>query len=100
MDKIFEQAKDLHVVATYVYNNGSDVFAYVDAECTIKFKTSELKEVFLKGALIKIGDDLMKPVSFGVDSSKGQGGIGYIKNTEEGITLDALVAEADEEEAE
>ena len=43
MDKIFEQAKDLHVVATYVYGNGENTNAYADAECTKQFKTSELK---------------------------------------------------------
>lgn len=90
MDKIFEQAKDLHVVATYVYGNGTDTNAYADAECTKQFTTSELKEVFVKGALIKINDGLYKAVSF-VDSA-----IGYVNASGEAETL---AAKADEEVA-
>lgn len=86
MDKIFEQAKDLHVVATLVYNNG-DEFAYVDAECTTKFKVSELKEAFIKGAMIVIDEAFYAPVSFSADS------ISYVKAAGE---LGTLKAEADE----
>lgn len=66
MDKIFEQAKDLHVVATMVYSNGEDGLAYADTECKKQFKLSELKEVFIKGALIKDITDgtLYQPISF------------------------------------
>lgn len=63
MTQIFEQAKDLHVVATMVYNNG-DEYAYTDAECKKPFKVSELKEAFIKGALIEISGVLYHPVSF------------------------------------
>lgn len=87
MEKIFEQAKDLHVVATLVYNNG-DEFAYTDAECTKKFKVSELKEVFVKGAMIVIGGAFYAPVSFSTDS------ISYVKAAGE---LGTLKAEADKE---
>lgn len=86
MNQIFEQAKDLHVVATCVYNKG-DEFAYADAECTIKFKTSELKEVFVKGALIVIEDALYQAVSF------NDGAINYVKAAGE---LGSLKSEADE----
>lgn len=87
MEKIFEQAKDLHVVATLVYNNG-DEFAYTDAECTKKFKVSELKEVFVKGAMIVIEGAFYVPVSFNSDS------INYVKAASE---LGTLKAEADKE---
>lgn len=90
MNKIYEQGKDLHVVATLVYNNG-DEFAYTDAECTNKFKTSELKEVFVKGALIVIDGNFYKAVSF------ADGVINYVKAAGE---LGALKSEADEEVAE
>ena len=86
MDKIYEQAKDLHVVATLVYNNG-DEFAYVDEACETKFKVSELKEVFVKGAMIVINGALYKAVSFSEDS------ISYVKAASE---LGTLKAEADE----
>lgn len=66
MDKIFEQAKDLHVVATMVYCNGDAGTAYVDAECTKAFTLEELKEAFIKGAMIKDVTDgtLYRPISF------------------------------------
>lgn len=86
MDKIFEQAKDLHVVATYVYGNGAN--AYVDAEHTTQFTVSELKEVFVKGALIVINDAFYKAVNF-VD-----GAIGYINASG---SVETLAAKADEE---
>lgn len=90
MNKIYEQGKDLHVVATLVYNNG-DEFAYTDAECTNKFKTSELKEVFVKGALIAIQGNFYKPVSF-TDGAINVIGVEGVYGT--------LKSEADEEEAE
>ena len=90
MDKIFEQAKDLHVVATYVYGNGSDTNAYADAECTKQFTISELKEVFVKGALLKINDGLYKATNF-VD-----GAIGYVNVSGEAETLEAKADEVTE----
>ena len=86
MDKIFEQAKDLHVVATIVYNKG-DEFAYADADCTKKFKASELKEVFIKGALIDVNGALYNAVSF------NEGSVNYVKAAGE---LGTLQSEADE----
>ena len=86
MEKIYEQAKDLHVVATIIYNKG-DEFAYADADCTKKFKTSELKEVFVKGALINIDGALYNAVSF------NEGSINYVKAAGE---LGTLKSEADE----
>lgn len=86
MEKIYEQAKDLHVVATLVYNNG-DEFAYADEACTTKFKVSELKDVFVKGALIVIDGAFYKAVSFSEDT------ISYVKAAGE---LGTLKAEADE----
>lgn len=88
MEKIYEQAKDLHVVATYVYGNGTDTNAYADVACEKQFKTSELKEVFVKGALISIDGNLYKAVNF-VD-----GAIGYVDASGE---AKSLASEADEE---
>ena len=102
MDKIFEQAKDLHVVATMIYNNGTDEFAYTDAGCTKKFKANELKEAFVKGALISMANTLFKAVGYGGEES-GVGAILFIKpsaGTDEGMPnfeLGTLMAEFDEE---
>ena len=86
MNKIYEQAKDLHVVATYVYGK-EDAKAYKDAECTKQFTASELKEVFIKGALIVINEALYKAVNF-VD-----GAIGYMTSLG---TIVTLASKADE----
>lgn len=77
MDRIFDDAKDKYVRATYVYGKASDTAAYVDSECTEKYKTSALKEVFLKGAVIVIGSDLFAPLNFILKS--GVGSITYVK---------------------
>lgn len=72
MDRIYEDAKDVHVRAICVYGKASDTAAYVDSACTEKFKTSDLKEAFLKGTVIVIGGEYYKPISFVVNSSVGK----------------------------
>ena len=64
MDKIYEEAKDLHVVATTIYTNLEDGVAYTDAECTKPFSVEELKDAFVKGALVKVENNLYQPVSY------------------------------------
>lgn len=64
MNKIFEQAKDLHVVGVYVYAN-EDGKAYADADCTVECKVNELKEAFIKGAVILAsGEKMVKATEF------------------------------------
>ena len=75
MEKIYEQSKDLHVVATYVY--GDDGKAYKDADFTEQYTTSELKEVFVKGAIISVDGGLNKAIGFSV--SENIGTINYIE---------------------
>lgn len=76
MDRIFDDAKDLHVRATYIYGKASDTAAYMNADCTEKYKTSELKDVFEKGAVIVIGTDYFKPLNFVVKN--GVGSVTYV----------------------
>ena len=76
MDRVFEQAKDLHVRSVYIYKKESDTAAYVDAEYEIKFKTSELKDAFLKGAVINASGVLSKPVGYSEASNVGS--VSYI----------------------
>ena len=91
MDKIFEQGKDLHVVSTYVYANGEDMKAYTDVECTKQFTVSELKEVFIKGALISISGVLFKPVCFDTNA------IHFVMEGDNGPALVGLTGTEDEE---
>ena len=64
MNKIYEQAKDLHVVGVYVYRNGEDgSIAYSNADCTELFKEGELKEAFIKGSVILVsGEKMIKAI--------------------------------------
>lgn len=98
MSKIFEDAKDLHVVATIIYNKSSDSKAYKDAECTEQFTTSELKEAFIKGALIALASNggYVKPIKYAESSSVGS--VYYIKpngTTATSADIAALAAVAD-----
>ena len=77
MVKLFDDAKDKNVSATYIYGKASDAKAYVDEACTVQMKTSELREAVLKRAVIIIGDAVYIPVSFSVASNVGS--VGYIK---------------------
>ena len=71
MEKLYNDAKDKNVSATYIYGKTSDTKAYADSGCTVQMKTSELKEAFLKRALIVIGNNFYIPVSFNVTSNTG-----------------------------
>ena len=77
MVKLFDDAKDKNVSATYIYGKASDTKAYADEACTVQMKTSELREAVLKRAVIIIGDAVYIPVSFSVASNVGS--VGYIK---------------------
>lgn len=95
MEKIFDQAKDKNVAAIVVYGKGTDGKAYVDAAGTTQYKTSALKDAFLKRAIVQIGSDYFVPVSFTVASNVGT--ITYAKaGTTAGAAATAtLVAVAD-----
>lgn len=71
MDKIFDQAKDKNVAAIVIYGKGSDGKAYADANGTTQLKTSELKDAFLKRAVIQIGTEYFIPVTFSITSDIG-----------------------------
>lgn len=72
MERIYQQAKDKNVAALVIYAKvAADNKAYVDSECKIQFKTSALKDAFLKRALVCIGTDYFVPVSYTESSNVG-----------------------------
>ena len=73
MEKIFADAKDKNVSAVIIYGKSgeSSPAAYTDSACTVKMKTSELKDAFLKRAVILIGEDYFIPTGFSVASNVG-----------------------------
>lgn len=89
MERIFNDAKDKNVAAVVIYGKSGDTKAYTDAACTKQFKTSALKDAFLKRAIIKIGTDYFVPVCFSVTSNIGS--VVYRTSSEEV----ALVSVAD-----
>lgn len=66
-DKIFQDAKDKNVSRTYVYGNGTDGSAYVDAACTEKVTASALEDLFHKGLVIVVAGAKYLPVSLAVE---------------------------------
>lgn len=78
MKKLYNDAKDKNVSATYIYGKtgSEDTKAYSDEACTIQMKTSELKEAVFKRALIVIGEAIFVPVGFTVSSNIGS--VNYI----------------------
>lgn len=96
---VYDDLKDVHVRATYVYGNGTDAYAYADAAYKHKFTTSELREVFAKGALVFVGNVLYKPVSMSVTS--GIAKVTFVKTDSTTATtavLGTLQSVADPEE--
>lgn len=69
MEKIYEQAKDLHVRKVVIYGNASK--AYADAEHTVQLKTSELKDAFLMGCVVDAGSGLVVPTAYAEASNVG-----------------------------
>lgn len=70
MEKIYDQAKDQNIAAIMIYGKASDTKAYVDSACKTQFKTSQLKDAFLKRAIVQIGTDYFIPVAFSVSTAK------------------------------
>lgn len=72
MDRIYDQAKDQNVAALVIYaKETADNKAYSDSECKVQMKTSELRDAFIKRALVKVGKDYFAPVSFTVSNNIG-----------------------------
>lgn len=65
MSVIYENLKDLHVVATIIYA-GDDGVAYIDEDCTESFTVEDLQEAFIKGSVIISGDSTYKPTAITV----------------------------------
>lgn len=72
MERIYDQAKDQNVAALVIYAKAiADNKAYSDSKCTVQMKTSELKDAFIKRALVCVGTDYFAPVSYTESSNVG-----------------------------
>ena len=99
MTKIYEDANEQHVRAILIYKKTSETKAYVDAAFTTQYTTSDLKNAFIKGAVIVLEDgSLVKPVKYAESSSVGS--VSYITpngTTATSADIAALAAVADPE---
>lgn len=96
MERIYDQAKDKNVAALLIYGKTTtDNKAYVDEACTVQFKTSELKEAFIKRALIKVGENYYAPSCFTVASKVGTVTYATAGSTAGSAATVALAAVAD-----
>lgn len=96
MTKIYEDAKDLHVRVVVVYQGTSAgaTKAFVDSDCTTQMKTSELRDAFIKGCVIKLAaGGYVKPFQYTESSSVGS--VAYIAPDGTSATVASLAAVAD-----
>lgn len=62
MNMIFQDAKDKNVAKVIVYVSNSK--AYADPEHKVQLKTSQLKDAFVKGALLEIENGYAVPLYY------------------------------------
>lgn len=70
MKPIYQDAKDQNKAGTFIYTKGEDGKAYVDEECTVQFKASELKDAYMKRAIISSSGEFIIPT---ILSTEGNG---------------------------
>lgn len=84
MDRIYNRAEDKNCANIIVYIKESDTKAYIDKACTTPYKSSELKNAFMKGCIIVASDkEMLYPI-----------GIGVYTDGEDGVETTMLIAVA------
>lgn len=78
MTKIYKDAKDVPVAATIIYSDGTTDGAFTTPECIDRFTMNELKDAFLKGAVIFDIDHEWYAKVLGYVESSGQGYVTYM----------------------
>lgn len=69
IDKIYEDAKDLHVADYILYAKKGDTKLYTDEAFKVQAGTATALECFNKGCLVKYDDGMYSPVSATVTSN-------------------------------
>lgn len=100
MDRIYNRAEDKNSANIIVYGKASNTKAYVDKECTVQYKTSELKNAFKKGCII-ISDELgmVIPVGFTIENSTDIGHLMYLGagSTQDSVAFKFLNSVSDDD---
>ena len=88
-ERIFDHADDKNVAAIIIYGETSpdgktsgDGKAYTDKGCTKQFTTSELKNAFIKRAIVCVGTNYFIPVSY--SEANKVGSVKYVTTTGDG----------------
>lgn len=55
MERIYNDAKDKNIAKIVIFVNANK--AYIDAAHKVQFKTSELKDAFMKGCVLKTAEN-------------------------------------------
>lgn len=71
MSKVYERYEDLHVRKTYIYAKTDDPYAYEDSDKKVKISADDLRDLFLKGAVIVDGTTEYLPTSYVISSKVG-----------------------------
>jgi len=71
MSKVYERYEDLHVRKTYIYAKADDPYAYADPDKTVKISSDDLRDLFLKGVVIRDGITEYLPTSYVISSNVG-----------------------------
>lgn len=75
MDRIYNRAEDKNCANIIVYVKKSDTNAYIDKACTTQYKSSELRNAFMKGCIIVASDkEMLYPIGLGVHTD-GETGV-------------------------
>ena len=91
MKYVYQDAKDQNKAGTFIYTKGADGKAYVDEECTVQFKASELKDAYMKRAIISSSGDFIIPTVLSTEEN----GITSVGCITEGGTLAKFTSVAD-----
>ena len=76
MDRFYNRAEDKNCANIIVYGKASDTKAYIDKACTTPYKSSELKNAFMKGCIILSNNDkgMLYPIGLGIHTD-GETGV-------------------------
>ena len=92
MKYVYQDAKDKNKAGIFIYTKGEpDGKAYVDEKCTVQFKSSELKDAFMKRAIISSSGTFIIPTILSTEEN----GIMSVGCIVDGGTLTKFVSVAD-----
>lgn len=90
MDRIYNRAEDKNCANIILYANGLDNKAYIDKECTVQCKSSELMNAFKKGCIIssKEANQMIIPFGLAISESDKTASLKFVaEGIEEGSVI-------------